>query len=184
MSAQWFSAQALAKPLMMSREHARLQLARAEVIEEEERLGAQHGDVVDAMVDQVLADGVVAVHREGELELGADAIHAGDQHRLAVFAHVQREEAAEAADLAEHLGPMRGPRASRQGGLDPVAQVNIDARAGVCLLFHGRESSGQRGRSPSLSLLEACPEEASNRDLRPQLSPGCVFQFAVAAVCG
>ena len=35
-------------------EDARLQLAGAEVIEEEQRLGAEHGDVVDAMVDEVL----------------------------------------------------------------------------------------------------------------------------------
>ena len=118
-------------------EDARLQLAGAEVIQEEERLRPQHRDVVDAMIDQVLADGVVAVQREGQLELGADAIHAGDQHRLPVFAHVQGEEAAEPADFAEHLGPMRRPEHSGQSGLDPVAQVNIHARAGVSLSFHG-----------------------------------------------
>ena len=57
-------------------ENVRLQLAGAEVIEEEQRLRAEHGDVVDAMVHEVRADGVVLVHREGDFELGADAVHA------------------------------------------------------------------------------------------------------------
>ena len=60
-------------------EHARLQLARAKVIQEEQRLRPEHRDVVDAMVDEVLPDGVMAVQGKGELELGADAIHAGDE---------------------------------------------------------------------------------------------------------
>ena len=117
-------------------EDARLQPAGANVIQEEERLGAEDGDVVDAMVDQVLADGVVAVQREGELELGADAIDAGNEDGLPVFANVQREEAAEPAHFAEHLRPMRRPEQAGQSGLDLVAQVDIDARAGVSLLFH------------------------------------------------
>jgi hypothetical protein len=75
---------------------------------------------------------------ETPLELGADAIDAGHQDRLPVFADVQREEAAEAADFAKHLGPMRRPEHSWQGGLDLVAEVDIDARAGVGLLFHAR----------------------------------------------
>ena len=57
-------------------EYARLQPPGAKVIEEEQRFRAEHRDVVHAMVDQVLPDGVVAVHGEGELELGADAINA------------------------------------------------------------------------------------------------------------
>ena len=61
-----------------------VELAAGEVVEEEQRLGALHQDVVDAHRDQVDADGVVPVEREGELELGADAVGAGDQDRLAV----------------------------------------------------------------------------------------------------
>jgi hypothetical protein len=38
------------------------------------------------MVDEVLADGVVTVHGEGDLELGADAIDAGNEDGLLVFA--------------------------------------------------------------------------------------------------
>ena len=85
--------------------HLFLQCAGADVVEEEQRLSADHGDVVDAMVDEILPDGVVAPGREGDLELGADAVHARDQHGVAVLAGVQREQPAKAADFAEHLGP-------------------------------------------------------------------------------
>ena len=53
-----------------------------EVVEEEQRLGALDQDVVDAHRDQVDADGVVTVEREGELQLRADAVGAGHEHRL------------------------------------------------------------------------------------------------------
>ena len=49
--------------------------AKREVIEEEERARATDEDIVDAMVDQVGADGLVAIEGEGDLELGADAIN-------------------------------------------------------------------------------------------------------------
>ena len=120
-------------------ENVRLQFARAEVIEEEQRFGAQHGDVVDAMVHEVRADGVVLVHREGDFELGADAVHGRHEHRLAIFLQVEREQAAEAADLAEHLAAMRGGEQLRQRGFDLVAQINVHAGGGVSFLFHATE---------------------------------------------
>ena len=67
-----------------------IELAAGEVIEEEQRLGALHQNVIDAHRHQVLADGVVAVQLEGELELGADAVGAGNQHRLAIALRAPR----------------------------------------------------------------------------------------------
>ena len=113
-----------------------LQFAGADVIEEEKRFRAEDGDVVHAMVDEVLADGVVAVHGEGELELGADAVGAGDEDGLAVFFDVEGEEAAEAADLAEDFRAVRGREELRQRGFDAIAEVNVHTRAGVSFLFH------------------------------------------------
>ncbi len=43
-----------------------VELAAGEVVEEEQRLGALHEDVVDAHRDEVDADGVVPAEREGE----------------------------------------------------------------------------------------------------------------------
>ena len=41
-----------------------------------ERLGAKNGNVINTMIDEVLTDGVMPIHREGNLEFGADAIDA------------------------------------------------------------------------------------------------------------
>ena len=60
-----------------------VQGARRKVVEEEERVGARGDDVVDAHGDQVDADGVVHAQVEGQLELGTDAVCAGDQEGVA-----------------------------------------------------------------------------------------------------
>jgi hypothetical protein len=102
-----------------------VELAAGEVVEEEQRLGALHQDVVDAHGDQVLADGVVAVPVEGQLELGADAVGAGDQHRLAIFLR-DLEQGAEAADAGEHFGAHGALRRRLDAFDEGVAGVDID----------------------------------------------------------
>ncbi len=95
------------------------------------------------------------VHREGELELGAHAVHTADQDRLAIFFHVQREQAAEAAHFAEHLAPVRGGEQLRQRGFHFVAQINVHAGGGVCFLFHVAEikpGNGSAGENISRRL--------------------------------
>ncbi len=110
-----------------------------EVVEEEERLGALHQDVVDAHRDEIDADRVVPVEREGELQLRADAVGAGDQHRLPVALR-KLDQRAEAADAGEHFGPHR-PGGERLDALDErVAGVDVDA--GVAI-----GKTGRRGRA-------------------------------------
>ena len=60
-------------------ENARLESFRANVIEKEQRARAEDRDVVDAMIDQIGADGVVPVHGKRDLQFRADAIDARDQ---------------------------------------------------------------------------------------------------------
>jgi len=79
------------------------QLAGGQVVEEEERRRALHGDVVDAVVHQVRANGVVDSQLEGDLQLGPHAVCAGDKHGLGEFFQVQREQTAKSADLREHM---------------------------------------------------------------------------------
>ena len=68
--------------------------------------------------------------RERELELGADAVGAGDQHRLAE-ALADLEQRAEAADAGQHFGPQRALR-ERLDALDErVAGVDVDAGVAV-----------------------------------------------------
>ena len=42
--------------------------------------------------------------RDRDLDLGADAVGRGDEHRLAVAREVRPEHSAEGADLGQHLG--------------------------------------------------------------------------------
>ena len=76
--------------------------AGREVVEEEQRLGALHQDVVDAVIDEVAADRVVASREERDLQLRADAVGARDEHRLANCARLEPEQAAERTDVGEH----------------------------------------------------------------------------------
>jgi hypothetical protein len=80
-----------------------VELAGGEIVEKKQRLGALHQHVVDAHADQIDADAVVPVQLLRQLQLGADAVGAGHQHRLAVLAR-QVEQRAESAQSAHHLG--------------------------------------------------------------------------------
>jgi hypothetical protein len=78
-------------------------LADGEVVEKEEGSRSLNGNVIDAVVDQIGAHRVVHPHREGYFELGADAIRTRNQNRVRIFADVQAEETAEAANIPKHL---------------------------------------------------------------------------------
>ena len=54
-------------------------LAAGDVVGHEQRLRADHDDVVDDHADEVLADGVVLVEGLGDRDLGADAVRRGRQ---------------------------------------------------------------------------------------------------------
>src|SRR5438105_1555794 len=128
--------------------HIGIQLAGRQIIHEEQRRGALHGDIVDAMIDQVGADGVVDLHLEGHLELGAHAVHAGNQHRVAVALAVEREQAAESADLAQHPAGKSFVGQIADALLGAFGAVNIHAGVGVGNRFarcrrHERTLAGQ-----------------------------------------
>ena len=80
------------------------QLADADVVHEVDRFGALHGDVVNAVVHDVVADGVVLFHHHRDHQLGADSVDAGDHHRLLVSGEVDLEKPAETADRSQHFG--------------------------------------------------------------------------------
>ena len=104
MSAQPLALQAFARPLTTLLDDFGIELAGGEVVEEEERRRALHGDVVDAVIDQVLPHGVVDAEFEGDLELGADAVGGARPGRGSCSAcRSSAEEGAEAADAAEHV---------------------------------------------------------------------------------
>ena len=110
-------------------------MADADVVEEIDGGRALHGDVVDAMVDNVMPDGVELLHEFGDHQLGADAVDRGDHHGMAPLGEVDLVEAAEAADGCEHiLRPRR--RNPRSHLLEQAGHiVDVDARRAVRLAF-------------------------------------------------
>src|SRR5581483_11407587 len=82
-----------------------VQLARRVVIEKEKRLGAAGDKIVDAHGDEIDADRLVLVEIESQLELGADAVGAGDEAPAAPL-DLEREQSGEAADGGRALADM------------------------------------------------------------------------------
>ena len=146
------------------------QFAGGVVVEEEQRLGARHRDVVGAHRDEVDADLVVTPGVDREAQLGADAIRARHQHRPAIAIERHFDQRAEAADAGQDLLAHR----LFDDGFDAfdefVARVDIDA--GIAIGQSGfshvevavrRGSSGKNVRycsqcahSPSVSSRWVC----------------------------
>ena len=72
----------LSQPLDNSLYPFRHQLAHGDVVQEEERLGAAGKDIINTVIDQVNADGIMSFQGAGDLELGTDPVSTGDQDRL------------------------------------------------------------------------------------------------------
>ena len=116
-------------------------LAAGDVIQEEQRFRTLSGNIVDAHGHAVDADGVVLVGHLGNDQLGADAIGAGNQHRLLVSEGSQIEQAAEAADTADYARTV----GARHMGLDALDDfiTGFDAYAGFLICFwHIKPFSG------------------------------------------
>ncbi len=111
-----------------------IQLAGGVVVEEEQRLGALNHQIVDAHRHQIDADGVMALQIHRQAQLGADAIGAGDQYRLAVFLR-QRTQRAKATESSHHLGTA----SLLDDSLNPVDQgiARIDVYSGVFVTERG-----------------------------------------------
>ena len=122
-----------------------VELAGGQVIEKEERRGALHGDVVDAVVDEVLAYGVVDAQLEGDLELGADAVGRRDQDGVGKFFEIEREQAAEAADLREHMAVEGLARQHLDALLAAVGAGDVDPGVGVADALLGGGDALDRG---------------------------------------
>ena len=102
-----------------------VQMPAGEIVQEEEWLGPLHQDVVDAHGHQVDADGVVHVQREGQFQLGADAVGTRDQHRFTVAGR-HLEEPPETANAREQTRPARARR-QRPDALDQrITCIDID----------------------------------------------------------
>ena len=71
--------------------------ADRKIVKEEQRRGALNRNIIHAVVDQVLADGVMPARRESELQFCADAV--GRTHQYGTLPTLQQESAAKTADV-------------------------------------------------------------------------------------
>jgi hypothetical protein len=109
-------------------------LAARDVVRHEQRLRADHDDVVDDHADEVLADRVVLVERLGDRDLGAHAIRARREQRMPEVtqrAHV--EQAGESAHAAQHLGPVGASHGCLHQLDGSVTRRGIDSCCGVAV---------------------------------------------------
>jgi hypothetical protein len=106
--------------------HVDVELLADEIIEEEQRLGALHEHVVDTHRDEVDADRVVASKAQRQVQLRADPVGAGDEHRLAE-ALADLDQCAEAADAGQHLRAQRPLRERLDPFDERIAGVDVDA---------------------------------------------------------
>ena len=116
-----------------------LQLADGHVVEEEQRLGAGGQDVVGAHGHQIDAHRVVLAGHLGHLELRTHAVGAADQQRIVhVLGGRDGEQAAEAADVAHHLGTVRVVHDALDGfdGARALGRVHARLRVGHRVLVH------------------------------------------------
>jgi len=151
----------------------RLQAAGREVVEEEERLRALDEDVVDAVIDEVPADGPVDAAHERDAQFGAHAVGARDQHRVAQASLAEVEEPAERAELRQHPGGERRPRQPLDAPDDFVPRVDVDAGL---LIVHDYKLSH---KSP----VEVASER-SERATRPERAGAAASEGACRGVRG
>src|SRR5207253_6558921 len=102
---------------------------RGDVVEEEQGLGAAGEDIVDAVVDDVVAEGAVAAGDGGDLELRAHAIGAGNEDGLAIT--LEGEGAAERPDAGEDFGPGGAAGDGLEAIDEAVGGVDVDAGGGI-----------------------------------------------------
>ena len=105
----------------------RVQPAGGQIVEEEERVGALHEDVVDAVVHEVHADRRVHAGHERDPQLGPDAVGARDEHRIVPAGVTEPEEPAERPNLGQHPRCERAARERPNPANDLVAGVDVDA---------------------------------------------------------
>ena len=103
-----------------------------DVVEEEEGLGALDDEVVDIHGDEVDANGVVFVHFNGEVDLGANAVSAGDEDGVCevmfeeLFVVIEAEEACEAAGVIDDALAVGAAEEGPDGPDELVSGVDID----------------------------------------------------------
>lgn len=123
-----------------------VEFAKADVIQEEQRLRAHDGDVIDAMVHDVLADAFVIARFKSELQFRANAIDGGNEHRLFDLHFRQIKQPAESTDSGENFRTAGGLEGFFQSVFHGIALGDIDSGFSVGRWFFGGGHEKMRGK--------------------------------------
>ena len=106
-------------------------LAAGDVVQEEQGHSAAADDVIDTHGHAVDAHGVVLVHEERQLQLGAHAVGAGHQHGLLHAVQVGGKHAAKAAQGAHDPGDVGGFHHGLDAAHRLISGGDVHAGSGV-----------------------------------------------------
>ena len=137
----------------------RLEFAGRDVVEKKQRSRAEHRDIVDAMVDEVLPDGVVTADRKGNFQFCANTINTGHENRSLHSLEIRAEEPPKSADFAEHLRSVGRADNRLNPALECVAKIDVHTGLSVGLYrarFHSKRAcsfSSSRIRPSRFSMM-------------------------------
>ncbi len=116
----------------------RPQTAGRVVIEKKKRTRSLHQDVVDAVAHQVVADGVVNLHRLRDTQLRADTVSRRNKNRRLHSAEIRAKESAEQANVRHDVGRKRAARDVPNLTEGLILGVDVYARVAIRrLVGHG-----------------------------------------------
>jgi hypothetical protein len=132
-------------------DHVGVEMTHRDVVEEEQRLRALHGDVVGTHRHEIDSDRVVLPGEAGDHRLRADTVGRRHEDRILQAVVTEGEEPAEPAEIAEDLGAEGGADV-RLDALDRgLARLDVDAGRAVgerrVGAFGHRASAGALGAS-------------------------------------
>ena len=133
--------------------HFRLELARSQIIHKEEGRRSLNGDVVHAVIHQIGAHAVVAIHSTGDLQLGADTVNARYQYRVGPLLFIYGKNAPEGPDVGQHIaieglmGEVPDAFFGAIGALDVHPRIGVGYGCSLGVLSHGTQSISVSGES-------------------------------------
>ena len=106
-------------------------LSAGNIVQEEQGFGAAADDIIHTHGHTVNSDGVMLVHQQGDLQLGAHAVGAGYQHRFFHAGQIRTEQSAESSHIGEDTGGLCFPDMLFHQFDRLVAGSDINASGGV-----------------------------------------------------
>jgi hypothetical protein len=107
------------------------QFAGGEIVQEQKRFRTLHHEVVGAHGDEIDADGVMAPGGDGDHQLGADTVGAGDQDGVGEASRLEVEQCPETAQIGCYTTASGGFGKGADGVHQGIASVDVDAGAFV-----------------------------------------------------